>query len=265
VIIKSPRNCPISRGTLKRGIVVSALLLAVAAIWLLDSPSQQKPSDPTSRYERYATENKKPLWDWMTNDAITVYTLCLVVLNGILAAATVKLWTSTDRLVEGAKDTAQRQLRAYVSLEPTALHGFGVVNCTEAHYILRNTGQTPAKDVRVYSGIFVLPYKTPFPFPHILKEPVASRTTLFPGQHHNGFKPHERRLTDSEVTAILDGTKTRLFYVGIVEYTDVFEANRWTKFCYSVGGAKLISAIKTPAAAGARAAYEHAEQHNEID
>src|SRR5215207_3972459 len=52
-----------------------------------------------------------------------------------------RLWVATRSLVRGAEDTAARQLRAYVVVEPGAIF--------EIQPIIVNAGQTPAYEVVV--------------------------------------------------------------------------------------------------------------------
>ena len=48
---------------------------------------------------------------------VAIFTGLLVVVTAWLAVYTYRLWGATDRLVTDAKDTSQRQLRAYVSVK----------------------------------------------------------------------------------------------------------------------------------------------------
>jgi hypothetical protein len=55
--------------------------------------------------------------EWIDAERIiAIWTVVLGIATCILGVATVKPWRATDRLVKGAEETAQRQLRAYVSV-----------------------------------------------------------------------------------------------------------------------------------------------------
>ncbi len=59
-------------------------------------------------------ENKKDVSNW---EALTgISTAMLAVITGLLAYFTYWLWTSTSNLVRESKDTARKELRAYVAL-----------------------------------------------------------------------------------------------------------------------------------------------------
>ncbi|MCC7259450.1 MAG: hypothetical protein IT567_00285 [Alphaproteobacteria bacterium] len=193
----------------------------------------------------------------------------IAVFTVIIGVATVFLWKATRDLVKGAEITSERQLRAYVSIQPIGIFNFGEVQPIEITYSLHNAGQTPATKVRVFSGMFALPYPQDFDFPKINEAMIASSTTLFPAAAHKGYTVNSHALPVDQVKAILDGTKLRLFFVGIIKYVDIFNKEHITKFCFSIGGEKFASMISRSAAAGGAVvdgalAFEHSSQHNEI-
>lgn len=79
---------------------------------------------------------------WLSK--VTAYsTLALVVVTGILACFTLTLWLATGALVRGARDTAQRQLRAYMA--QASVHAMPADR--KIVFKVRNEGETPAHDV----------------------------------------------------------------------------------------------------------------------
>ena len=68
----------------------------------------------------------------------------------LLVVVTWMLWAATSRLVKGADRTAGRQLRAYIYVEKTNFRSL-VPQGWEITYRIKNFGQTPAHNVRLFS------------------------------------------------------------------------------------------------------------------
>jgi len=137
-------------------------------------------------------------WRWTTHDAVAFYTSLLAAFTFVLAISTIGLWLVTyftlrharneaarqaedmrnsiaaavhsadagrAAAVEAQKsnllasDIARRQLRAYVFLERAEVVSNGLT--LGATLIFRNSGQTPAYDVKVYSQMAVTPKDDP--------------------------------------------------------------------------------------------------------
>jgi hypothetical protein len=148
----------------------------------------------------------------------------------LLALSTAMLWHATRALVRDAKDTAERQLRAYVGdykadmkIVTFEAGGFGV----RAHLELRNFGQTPAYDFTIWSRTQV-DEENAIPFGQGLQEGVAlQKTVAFPdaGLHVNQIFA----VTDEDLAAIRNGTK-KVFLWGEAKYVDAFKRNRQFDF-----------------------------------
>lgn len=86
----------------------------------------------------------KPDEDWwhkFRTDPVATFT-------GLLFFATLLLWWSTKNLVNEAKDTSKRQLRAYVVIDKCKIDRLdGIPNTLLVHITMKNCGQTPAHDV----------------------------------------------------------------------------------------------------------------------
>jgi hypothetical protein len=126
------------------------------------------------------------------------FTIVLAVFTARLWFSTEKLSESTKRLVEGAEDTARRQLRAYI-----VIHGKNVRQ-RPGRFIsdieIVNTGQTPAYDVIAIARTAVLPFPLPSDFDFTLINPDTPSTGLLgPGQSREmapelTAKSHPRRV-----------------------------------------------------------------------
>jgi hypothetical protein len=93
-------------------------------------------------------------------------TVFIAAFTVVLAFATFFLWRATGNLVDDAKETSEKQLRAYIGIQsmkatvyPFELGGFAYIAEAE----LRNYGQTPAYDMVVQCNATVdVPRAMPF-------------------------------------------------------------------------------------------------------
>ena len=139
-------------------------------------------------------------------------------------------------LSDTARDTAERQLRAYVSVQVERTPDINQKNLMEIHLEIRNHGQTPALDIqydacfeemeqgvdnvefdrRLAAGMEITAFR--------------SKTFLHPGAVRRAIVYHVA-LTEIERDLIKKGESTRaLFIWGEVKYRDVFEGKRNTRF-----------------------------------
>jgi len=73
----------------------------------------------------------------------------LVAFTALLFLATAALWWSTRRLVKSAKRSAERQLRAYVTLEGGHIQIINNGAAVEVGVTFKNSGQTPGYQFNV--------------------------------------------------------------------------------------------------------------------
>jgi hypothetical protein len=201
--------------------------------------------DPPSDKSEKRRDHSSPEW-W-----IVYITGALAVITLALALYTAKLWRSTGKLVRGSEDTARRQLRAYVSINPKSM-GFSLVkplSLSEQPVLMRclikNHGQTPANKINHRFDIAVFPE----PLPNEFKFPEASRIHggvnigLAPSIEMSSNFERPEPLTAEEIAKIETGSY-RLYLWGITKYRDAFDRDWQTKFCASVGGKLLIDILR---------------------
>jgi len=151
--------------------------------------------------------------------AIANYTFWLTFFTAILGIATVWLAIYTTHLALGAKDTASRQLRAYicdVSGLATLVDGMVVIN-------LKNSGQTPAYNVEVYCDPPVIAQQNARPFDQSSKF-AHVKTTIGAGSEFQ-LTRFVTQITASDLNSIQNGVCV-LFVWGRVNYTDAFKKRR---------------------------------------
>ncbi len=142
--------------------------------------------------------------------------------------------------VETMKDTAQRQLRAYVGIESITINKFGDSDVPEVHIIFKNTGLTPAyiniKTTRTAILMREFPISGDFPdFPPINSSIQSSQSVIGAGGVVQSIAPTARPLSDAENSSVRDGTGA-IYVFGEITYKDVFGISRFTKFRLYYGG-----------------------------
>jgi hypothetical protein len=105
--------------------------------------------------------------------------------------------------------------------------------------IIRNTGQTPAYNVKYRSraAILTFPLAQDFVFPLASSVAMASTTVIGADQTNFMLITTESMYGPSEVASIkepVDKSNMRLVVYGTVDYTDAFNRPRYTNFCFFV-------------------------------
>ncbi len=167
----------------------------------------------------------------------------IAVFTVILGFATWALWRSTDRLVRGAEETAERQLRAYISirvirpLNIKAPVNFGVV------YNIWNIGSTPGTVINLSRRIDI--YRYPLPDDFVLPEGDTCGHGNVIGANDPSVvgKMHADRLFAGQEWEAVFAKKprARIYFHGFICYKDVFGKDRKTEFCYSFIASSLTA------------------------
>ena len=201
----------------------------------LPVPSIRKASDAAARKLVDGVENdgrkETEFWQPFFGIKLKITDTLLVAFTALLFCATALLYRATKKLVEGAEDTAKRQLRAYVLPEKAWLTNLGDLRPT-FHFQAKNYGQTPAHEVTVWVGwryFDIGDVQIPIQRPEI---PNLSKYLLGP----QGFTFHTDQvyLEDERKRKIREG-KAIFFILGDIQYKDIFGTDRITKFRFAWG------------------------------
>jgi hypothetical protein len=171
-----------------------------------------------------------------------IATIFIAYFTFTLKGATDKLWNAGERQLTHLEETAARQLRAYVSVQPAMLGDISPEKPPFFAFVERNNGLTPAYSV-VHAGVIDLfPYPLPddFPFPRPAAPVIGSRITLYPDVNPppRGNIVAKRKFTKDEWIEIFSAQSARRLYVfGELTYRDSFKKNRWTRFGFRFSGA----------------------------
>lgn len=208
--------------------------------------------------------------EWIDTDRI------IAILTIILGGATWMLWRVTDKLVKRADDTAQRQLRAYISIHPATMKNLNPTSLVHFSFLQINAGNTPSYKT-TQSGVISIedyPLHPNFPFP-ALPPAGQSKMMIGPKAQAQGNIIATKIFSKTDFVEIFQGRNpgNRLYIFGQTDYIDAFKRGRWTRFCYSFAGAHecislaqegdwqaITNLINTSALT-----FEIANQHNETD
>jgi hypothetical protein len=168
-------------------------------------------------------------------EIIAVATIFIAMFTIILGLFTVNLAGSTDSLVKSAERTAERQLRAYLSIEK-AIRVDSHSLSPEFLISFKNRGQTPA-----YSGknwVDVKVGERPLTTILVRSDTVAlDKFELTPGHEFtvhqiNGEKSIS--ISTEQTTEFNDG-KIAFYVFGQLDFIDAFGKARWLKFRFRYG------------------------------
>lgn len=189
-------------------------------------PSTRERSDDAHKGGDEATE----FWTILGRHLKITDTL-VVVFTFLLFAATLALWRATDRLVRGADETAERQLRAYIFVESGKVETPLANGRFMANLIVRNSGKTPAYDVVCDIGMdagreFLAEWDKDVDDdkPH-----PAGSGAIGPGSHIV-LDPESTWLADSTILYKCFVGEYALFVYGLIRYRDAFGKARHTRF-----------------------------------
>jgi hypothetical protein len=205
-----------------------------------------------------------PEWVMITLTAIYVgVTICAFVVikkQGSHMAESINL---SRQQIALAKETAQRQLRAYVCVHesllkfphvgiggPTAIPMEAMPNAVrnkvgaygppegkvEAQIHIKNCGQTPAYDVRIWIHTWYGTYPLKAPLPTPPEGFRMSSAVLESGGKTIMISPEKPALSKEEMNLLGSKPEYTMYVYGKITYRDIFEEIRYTNYRLMYGG-----------------------------
>jgi hypothetical protein len=158
------------------------------------------------------------------NDRITIFLSAAVALGTLFQFFA--LWTIIG--------TTRHQIRAYVYVASDDLTRQTADGGKYIHHLKAvNTGQTPAKNLRVDSIVKILTHPVPANFDFSLPEdPKNGVWTVGSGKDVMFYAEAERVISETEVAEISNpDSNKRLYSYGTCHYVDIFGQKHTTEFC----------------------------------
>jgi hypothetical protein len=140
--------------------------------------------------------------------------------------------------IEISRDTAKKQLRAYISITPNreakkiVLQTVGKNDHFEFLLDANNWGQTPAKNIKFWGGIDLIADILDKGFwDKIQKKDIGGITILNPGQN-NWFYVRSLILFEDEKLYEFGMGRLKLLLYGKLQYEDIFDEQHNIDFCF---------------------------------
>jgi hypothetical protein len=195
---------------------------------------------------------------WCKADAWIDAERIIAVFTVILGIATWLLWRATERLVKGAEHTAQRQLRAYLSVTPhKVLNWTNDIDAIGATFSWKNHGQTPALEV---VSEFTIEVRDTAPDLDAFQEQANFGIAIFPGEETPSQLIKTPRFSHEEIKDVEAGTR-RAHIWGRLHYRDAFGVQHSTIINVSFGGPDFAKNIRKNDGSGWNWIY--GDRHNE--
>lgn len=155
----------------------------------------------------------------------------------INAAAAKLSADASQRIVEIMKDTAEKQLRAYVSVDTTKVTDAQGNEVQQIGLSVRNGGLTPAYKLQAWMTVAVRANEPTFPF----EEPMQLADkgwTLLDAKEAKLMKLDYPQFSPEELAAVRANVRA-LYLWGEITYNDIFGVQRRTSFSYLRDSANL--------------------------
>jgi hypothetical protein len=147
-----------------------------------------------------------------------------------------------DRQLKEMQESGERQMRAYVCLDSAVLK-FPQPDVPEAQVNFRNSGQTPAYDVRGWIHTWLAAHPLNEALPPAPLDLMKGSETLAPDRITIFITPRKAPLHPQFIKVL--GTPKLTFYVyGELRYKDVFGKERVTKFRLMHGGPGGVRSVR---------------------
>jgi hypothetical protein len=173
----------------------------------------------------------------------------VAVFTFFLVGSTVLLWKATEKSIEHARKSREHQIRAYVFVNLTELErkkvskhnisavgGFSITREPTGRitYGYRNTGKTPAKNVRVAARAIIIRRGNTLNLADAgdprLVGPLGPKDILTDDIEGEGLT------SGALVKPFMKGGEFEIHLHGRIDYDDEFADGRWTTFHTYIGG-----------------------------
>jgi hypothetical protein len=183
-------------------------------------------------------------WFWVRfwDDPINLFTLLLVAVGGLVGWQQISWMKKT---IDSMEDTAQRQMRAYITIRENDIFSKPLEvfagESFQAHVRFKNTGKTPAYDVRTSGVLCVIEgeLKKDFVFPVPEIPEGASTMTMGVFQKCSFVVKATENFGYPLIEDIKLEKSKRLFLFGKIVYKDAFNKDRETFYCDLVKSIRL--------------------------
>jgi len=207
------------------------------AVKIIPAPKTETEAaqDKAERDAKAATERRMV---WLTG-ALVLVGLIQALVFFIQARRLRETIDATRDTTDVMRDTAQRQLRAYVFVHKIVVENIFDPDSPVTHIILKNTGLTPAYKLTAWAGMDIREYPLRGPFDFLI-DPVLPKHILpakgLLNKYVYTMLRRPRRAISAQEQVALRTTTTALYVFGEISYEDAFTTNWTTTFRFMIGG-----------------------------
>jgi len=218
-IDNATNNC--NRGTEQNPIFIKELSPEIRR--------EGRAAEAKDRYQKATYER----WTVVSTITIAAFTVIMGITTILLWKETKKTARFTGLTVATMKDTAERQLRAYLSSKiveiPVNIDDHGKLSVTTT---VKNYGNTPAHSMMGsnHIGIYNLPITDTNPLDKVTLADEISKSSIAPGEVYYMTITLKKQFTQNDISIIESGGRA-LFLVGEIKYVDVFGKQHSSKCC----------------------------------
>ena len=175
----------------------------------------------------------------------TVYMTIAAILSTVFAGLAVFF---AYRSFAETRKIAVAQLRAYIGvLDPSPMDlqdsGFSVGQQAKIDFRFANHGETPARSLNYVAFMDILDH----PIAHVDYDLAAPKDGIPPPnltlpreQVFTGEASTKNPLTKSDIETIMEGGGKCLYLIGVINYRDIFDLPRKTRFCFHMDAIKKV-------------------------
>jgi hypothetical protein len=122
------------------------------------------------------------------------------------------------------------QTRAWITVKGAEIVEIKENKPITAKVVLINSGKSPALDTTIHSNINIYYNPIPDPLPYGNSKGPVAHSVLGPDNTFGSFITKKEDLSSQELQGILDN-KAAIYIYGVIEYQDIFNFKRQTKYC----------------------------------
>lgn len=176
-----------------------------------------------------STQESSEFWPSFHGVKLKVTDSLIALFTFLLVAVTVLLWRVGEQQIDLARDSSERQLRAYVGLSNAIIGPLVVGSKITVTLPMKNSGQTPAYAVRSCTNIIIQEIsRTPDLVAPTHNEDSASGV-MSPGLELHIPGTSDFIITQADFDAI-DRKEKAVYVYGRIDYFDAFKRACFTEF-----------------------------------
>jgi len=240
----------------------------------------KSPQPKEERGEEQQAEEENGFIKWAKNlfYDLKITDILLTFFTGALAIYTYRLWISTEKLWTAGEIHAERELKAYITILPGWINNIDPNLRMQVGFGAINVGKTLANKAVQAAVLRIKQHPLPpnFIFPNLAGIARNSSNVISPNLQYSFMSIADQNFTTTQIIEILQAPAQggrRLYIFGQIDYIDIFEKTRITRFCMSFQGradlvqlaqqgnwGAIANAIVQP---GSAWSFEFSNQHNE--